>query len=245
MKMRWRRAVAASSTALLLLLVTRSMSRGPQQPLSWVGAGGDSAKNVVVEQQNDWPFPPDPIVNPLPACFWDINDHLSLKARLGSLAVGAVVSKDLCMVSDYNPVTKVINGVENPIYGERGHYGMSLVAPSDGIAVTVTYQPQGRTFTVLPDYNRAERQWEWGFCSQVVYNPDDPALAEISGSNGGIGVITTITLRLENTTGKLIKDVQPAVGVSSAAGLANPPVTPGCTPPITGKVFEYPFSWVP
>lgn len=230
---------------LLLLVASRGIGRGQQQPLSWDGAGGDSAKNVVVEQQNDWPFPQDPIVNPLPACYWDINDHLGLKARVGSLTAGAVVSKDVCMVSDYNPVVRIINGVENPVSGERGHYGMSMTAPSDGINVTVTYQPQDRTFMVLPTWNQLERQYEWAFCSQVVYVPDDAALAEIPGSNGGIGVVTTITLLLENTTGKTIKDVQPAVGVSSAAGLANPPVTPGCPSPVTGKTFEYPFSWVP
>jgi hypothetical protein len=240
---RWRTAAFLGGVALSVLVLSAIAEGGKEQPLSFANATTGGASNVVIEQQNDWPFPPDPIVNSLPGCTWDINDYLTLTTR-GYLAPGAIVTKNVCMVSDYNPVYKTVNGMTTWWGSSRGHYGAAISAPSPDLNVTVCYAPQARCFHPSPVWDANAREYDWALCSQVVYVPDDPELVDIAGSNGGRGVVTTITFTLENPTARQVKGVSAGVGVASGAGLQNPPVTPGCPWPLPEKTYDYPFSWV-
>lgn len=242
------RRVTATAVFLMVMLTSVAASGNPksgkQQPLTFTTVTATSSWGSFVEQLNDWPAPQDPIVNPLPACTWDINDHLSLVTTDGYIDPGVTVAKSVCMVADFDPVYKTVNGTANWWQSGRAHYGLSVTAPSPDLTVAACYEPQGRCFNRLPTYDPSTRMYGWSLCSQVVYAPDDEALAEVPGSNGGYGVVETITATISNTTDRRVKDIVAGVGVTSAAGLANPPRTPGCPDPLPPKTFDYPFSWV-
>lgn len=229
---------------LFVIYALPASARGQQQPLTFSTGTATGASNIVIEQLNNWPFSANPIVNPLSGCSWDVNDYLSLTTSEGYLDPGAGVAKSVCMVSGFTSILKTVNGVTGSYSAAGGHFGMSVQAPSPDLHVTACYSTPGRCFTPGPIWDSSAKQYVWIWCSQAVYVNDDPVLMEIPGSNGGIGVITTITLQVQNLTGRRVKNIRAGLGVASAAGLSNPPVTPGCSYPLAPKVYDYPFSWV-
>lgn len=229
---------------LLALLVAGPVSAGKPQPLDWVNPATDGQSTYVVEQQNDWPWPAPElrVVNPLSGCTWDVNDRLTLTDS-GYLNPAVPVSKAVCMVTDHNPTWRSVFGLEGWWSSERGRFGFQLDAPSASLQITACYTPQDRCFTPAPVWQPTTRTYRWTVCSQVVYTPDDPVLTEIPGSNGGLGVVSQILTTVVNTGARRVPDVRLSVGVQDGAGLAGPPIGPGCadTPP-TAHV-AYPFTW--
>lgn len=81
---------------------------------------------------------------------------------------------------------------------------VELGSPSASLLVQVCYSPQGRCFPLAPQ--AVDTGYRYSLCSHVVYEPDDPALVEIAGSNGGLGVVTTITASVQNQTSATVRD---------------------------------------
>ncbi len=211
--MRWGKAVAASPIALLLLVGVGAAKGGKDYPLDLAGGTGFSQRAAWIEQQDDAPQPADPIINPLAGCYWSMNDHFT-KRSFGYLDAGASVSRDTCVVSDFTPVYKTVNGVtawwSTVTYGL---FGTLVRADSPDLTVTVCYQPQG--FCTNPSPALVDRSYVWKFCGEARYRWDDPALTDIEGSNGGRGVITTVTLTIGNPTGRRVRGVEAYATLSS------------------------------
>lgn len=235
--------VVLAATAAFFM--AESVGAGKQDPLDWLNASANGQSTLYVEQQNDWPLPDDPalrVVNPLPGCAWDVNDRLELVDR-GYLDPGVTVTKQVCMIADHNPTFRTVHGLSGWWSSERGRFGFDVRSSSAGLSVSACYQPQGRCFTASPVWDQLSRTYGWRLCSQVVYLPDDPALAEIPGSNGGVGVVSTVTTTITNTNGRRIRDVRAAVGVQDGSGLTGPPIGPGCADVPPTDHVDYPFTW--
>jgi len=208
-------------------------------------------KQTPVEQQSDYPwnfFDNDCsanvrcVINPTP-CGWDVDDFWGV-GSFGYLAAKTSASVSFCEIADYNPVFLSLNGMEGTWSGVRARTGVEVIAPSPNLIVTITYQPQGKTFTLIPIEDG--RKWNYLWCANVVYEPNDPALQPIPGSgrgtNGqeGLGVREDITVTITNPTNKQIKGM--SVGV---ARTGTSDVGYGCT----GTVYfepehvDYPFRW--
>lgn len=201
---------------------------------------------AVVEQQSDFVgccTPVDPVINPLlvspPLCAWDVDDAWHQFGG-GDLAAGQTVSGTLCMVSDHNPTYQCINEVCGWGSGQRARHSAALGSPSAALIVQVCYSPQGRCFTLAPQ--AVDSGYRYTLCSHVVYEPDDPALVEIPDSNGGLGVVTTITTTVQNPTGAAVRGnvlLHEVVGIGRSSIASLPP----CAFNVYPTTYDYPFEW--
>lgn len=211
------------------------------QPLTWAISGSVQFDNPI-EQQTDWPFPADLaewVINPTDDCVWDVDDNYTYFGY-GSVVAGSNASISQCFVSDPTSIYKTNYG--HTAYWSQAHkyLAFSLSAPKPGLVVTVCYTPQGRCFTPKPYL--LNNRYTYESCTQVAYRDEnDPDVYEIPGSQGGIGVITDVTVTVSNPTRQTIKDLQSATGPSwTEAGAA----LQGCR----GKydlltITEYPYRY--
>lgn len=230
---------------VLGVLAPAAGAKGGPQPLGVSWQGGYQFSRWI-EQEDDWPQPPDglAIINPFgSACKWSVNDHEHFLST-GYLDAGATVSRERCVVSDYDPVLRTINGVT--AQWSNSVHGMSTArvwSKSADLVLSVCFEPQGRCFTAAPIFDAQQRQYRYDFCGQTHYFPGD--VVEIPNSNGGHGVLTTVTTTLANPTERRVRDVMMNVGFASdIALLQNWPDAQGC--PLSYPHYnqaEYPFRW--
>lgn len=194
-----------------------------------------------VEQQDDWPQGPDGVAILRPTVFpcdtWAVDDHADWRA-FGVVQPGASTSRTDCQVNDFNPVFATRFGTTGWWSNARyGFTGVLVHAASADLTVTVCYAPQGRCFTVGAVWDASFGAYAYTFCGRANYGPNDPALAEVPGSNGGRGVFTYVTVTVTNPTGRRVRNVRADGGISSdfffPAGCAGP----------ESEHSEYPFSW--
>lgn len=236
-------ALAAVAVASISLLSPERSGKaltpaagGGQQSLDLALAIGGYQSSAWIEQQDDWPMPATPIVNPDPTCTWSVNDHSDWSAD-GYLDPGATTTRSSCIVSDFNPVTATRNGTTATWnMAPYGFAGLSLLSPSSDLTVIVCYQPQARCFAPGSVYDVAVKQWRYTFCGRANYQPDDAALVAIAGSNGGRGVITTVTITLTNPTARRVRNLFARGGFSSDVTFPT-----ACNPVPTQTT--YPFTW--
>jgi hypothetical protein len=245
-----RRAFVCVPFMAMLLVITLAHAQpalagkgGKVDPFTW-GATVYRSTQAVVEQQSDFvgcctPIAPV-ITNPLlPQCAWDVDDAWHQFGG-GDLGAGQTVTGSLCMVSDHNPSYQCFDGVCGWGSGQRVRHSVSLGSPSAGLMVQVCYAPQGRCFTLAPQ--AVDAGYRYTLCSHVVYDPSDPALVEIPNSNGGLGVVTTITTSVQNRTSATVRDnglLHELVGVGRSAVASPPPCAFGVYP----TTYDYPFEW--
>lgn len=229
---------------LSLSLVTPVMAAGKGQTYLNLNVNtGFTQFSQWIEQQDDWPQPEiNAITNPNSHCTWSVNDHSDWLAT-GKLDAGQSTSRSRCIVSDFSPVFATRYGYtawwSNAVYGFAG---LKVLSPSPNILVSVCYQPQNRCFTLGSVYDPNERVWTYKFCGRAHYKNDDPALTEIVDSNGGRGVITTVTMTVTNPTGRTVRDLWAMGGFSSDIIYPTAcdrtefgfPIVPNS---------EYPFNW--
>ncbi|MGH9177259.1 MAG: hypothetical protein ACRD0N_01705, partial [Acidimicrobiales bacterium] len=172
-----------------------------------------------IEQWVEWPFPEQDrwVVNtaagvsPPGPCAWDVDDHWYLIA-MGTINAGASVVTDHCRVADPNPIWQVRNGTEAWWNYNRRYMGVRVQSPSPDLAVSVSYTPQGRTFTLQPVYDAATREYVYRGCVGLSYHPNDPAwpyerdpaVQPVPGSNGGWGVITHAAVSVTNASSRKV-----------------------------------------
>lgn len=232
--------------ALALILIVASPAQAAK-PAAGGGNGSltftlqpDVQTDRIVEQQTDWAFPADPaewVVNPYGVCLWDVDDHWQYWGS-GSLKPGESASVDLCVVSDPVSIYKTVSGVTTWYSQETKFIALSVTtAKTAGLDVSVCYRPQGRCFYPHPV---GSSPVTYESCTQVRYGRDDPALSEIPGSQGGIGVLTTVTVTVTNPTSRTVRDVVAAAGPSWLQ--AGSPL-PGCAGRVGAIVMDYPYRF--
>ena len=136
----------------------------------------------------------------------------------------------------------------NPIYscrlicanwsGVSNSFGARVVAPSDVLGVTICYSTPVRCFVLTPVYDPGQRAYVYANCSQAVYDPADPAIVDIPGSNGGRGVPTALTLTVANPASGTVRGITVMWGISGDVVMA-----PSCVSPTNFPNHAYPFSW--
>jgi len=214
-----------------------------QAALNLLVMSGGGEAHTRIEKQTWWldgitPDPSHTVVNPGGVGTWDINDNNDWVAG-GSLPAGAITIGSWQHVWDWNPIYRCFGGVCADRSGPSNEYGATVTAPSDGLSVTVCYQPQARCFPLVAVYDAGARLYRWHICTEAIYQPDDAAIVDIAGSNGGRGVPTTMTLTVTNPTSRVVKDIIANFGISSDVTFRA-----GCTvePPAH---FDYPYGWTP
>lgn len=185
--------------ALVLVLVTASpvfAARGLGKPDVFALSAWGADVNKVVKQQATYPgcnwndpepYPGDEfcIINPnhlANDCFWDIDDRGST-AGYGRFFAGTT-SSATCVYYD----------------GAIHLIGVGLLSTTPDLAVTVTYTP-GLSFQITPTPYTLDERWTWFYQGCIVgprYQPTDPLVTTIPGSNGGYGVPTTVSVSISN-----------------------------------------------
>lgn len=223
---------------IAFVLLSVSVMAGKPQPLDLNNWAGGSQFSTYVEKQSLWingALDPDhTVVNPTqnPRCLWDINENSRFQSR-GFLAASAVTSRTDCQIWDATG-------------GNSNWAGMQLQSTSPSLTISMCFVP-GRCFTATPLYRSDIRLYVYSICAQAIYDAADPLVVEIVGSNGGTGVITTITRSVRNLTGREVKDAQADWGIASDIF-----TTPGCPDypmrdsngPIWPIQADYPWLWV-
>jgi len=231
---------------------------GQQQPFSFQNtSGGSGQSDYPLEEYNPYPLPADRsiwIVNPIvPACDWDINDHVQTNTFTGFLDPSGSSSDDTCMVSYSYPTysTRYGAGAFGQAFGVHGLYGIAVVASSPGLTVTICYQPQNRCFTPQPlfvyQHKPLNSYYTWTFCGHAVYTGDplDATLVEIGGSGGGYGLISTITATVSNNSLAQVKGISARWGYTSDVTGVSGCVfdNNGLPVPQPPANNDYPFIW--
>lgn len=239
-----RRVLVAGLTVLVSLAITSPAvaikpPSGSGDPFAFVLQPDVQIDNLV-EQQTDYPFPADSAewtINPFDFCYWDVDDHWQYLGR-GYLPAGASVSLDQCFVSDPDSYTRTINGTTANWSTPRKYLGVYLTAPSPDLVITVCYQPQGRCLSPGPVGDGQTQTYQ--SCTQAHHESGDPALVEIPGSQGGVGVVTTITLTVTNPTSRKVQGILASTGPSHL----NTTALTGCQGlGWDDLVHDYPFRY--
>lgn len=234
-------------TAILLsLLVVSPVSANKAQPLDFTHSTGGGQSSQRIEKQTWWidSVTPDPnhiVVNPGGYGSWDINDHND-SSSTGYLNAGVTQSVTYQHIFDWNPMYSCRVGTCAYWSGVSNWYGTTIVAPSNGLNISVCFAPQNRCFNLVPVWVPDWRAYKYSFCGQAVYGLDDPAIIDIPGSNGGKGIPTNITLSVTNPTSRSVKDITVNWGITSDivfdSACSNP--SPNSDPNIQ---HSYPFDW--
>lgn len=234
------RSLSVVAVALVVVVSASAQSRKGNTSLNIDVPVKGGQSSTWIEQQDDWPRPDDGgIVNPLAGCVWSVNDHYTIR-KTGSLNAAASTSDTTCLVSDFNPVLATRFGfTDSWQMSDYGMFGVMVTAPTSGLSVAVCYQPQGRCFAPM-SVQAGTKSWRTTFCGRANYRPDDPVLQDIAGSNGGRGVVGSVTLTITNTTGRQVRDITVQWGVSSDVFWPS-----ACEGRINGPAdhTEYPFEW--
>jgi len=203
-------------------------------------------KNIQspVEQETDYPFPADQsewVINPFGdvPCGWDVDDYWQ-KMAMGSLRAGETLAIDECMIASPGSSWRTIYGQTAWWSTSPGWYGVQVRADTDALSVSVCYQPEGRCFTPGLVYDAPNRSWLYNLCLTAVLANDDPLLGEIPGSQGGIGLVQTLTVSVANQTGRTARNVASSIGAVGASQqslgwggcMKNAPIT-----------LDYPFRY--
>ena len=244
-----RRIVALLGAVALAAALSYPVSAA--QPLHFDTYGFTEKQNPV-EQQSDWPWLPGPndcsanlhcVVNPT-SCSWDVDDHWQRLALGGYLVSGASVIETTCLIVDANSQYLTMNGTTGWFSGFRNKYGVSIDAKSADLAVTVEWQPQGRTFTLAPVLDPGARLYRYRACISAAYDPRDPALGDIAGSNAssvegstdGRGVVSTITTTITNGGSRTARNISADISMTGTG------LTSGCVAGVEWQ-YGYPFRW--
>jgi hypothetical protein len=215
---------------------------------------GKGFHDTTVEQQNDWSggtivTPGGPVVG-LPGVAWSVNDSSSTTWRPGYLDPGSTASTDYPVVYDANPQYGAVNGTIG--WWSRGgtvsvRVGIQVQAPrmKGNVlippALIVRECLAGKCIDAHPVWDATAELFGWSICANAVYTSDDPALAPIEGSNGGIGVKTPVTLTVANLGART--KVTVSTGVADATGLAGGQWAPGCIAFPDQVQHDYPVNW--
>jgi hypothetical protein len=227
-----RSTVAAAATGFLvavLFAVTHFAGTSNRPQLGDQVTGSSQIQNPVEQQTPGFYGPCDNPQLPgwcqpdrslwvmnLTGCIWDHDDFYRISTT-GDLAAQTAYSLPECYIADWDHHCATING---QVVCSDGHVvAGGAVASVSNLLVTACVTP-GVCLPVTVTQT-ARREFTYRFCTSIYAARDDPALEAIPDSNGGVGVPTTLTLRVRNQSSKVVRDVR----VSESVGDDVVPVT--------------------
>ena len=130
------------------------------------------------------------VTNPT-MCAWDADDSRSTGFVGGVLPAGETVTASKCVIVD---------GMPHAVW-------FNVLARSSSLIVETRFDPQGYVFQATA-VSKA-RGYEYWTCSlgPEYDNSAVPSLPEITGSNGGRGEYSTVTVRITNPTNRAVHKV--------------------------------------
>jgi len=153
-----------------------------EQQTPWVDDGGPG--------QNWWPNDTSLWVNNPTDCAWDVDDHWQQFAD-GSLLPGVPATMAFCQVAESESIRNTIYGTTSSWSFPKRTLGVSVRSSSPSLEVRACYEPGGCIkFAAVKE----GRHYRYGGCILLRYANGDPALAEVPGANGALGVMTQGTL---------------------------------------------------
>lgn len=205
---------------------------------------GTSEQQSPVEQMSDWPWLPSItdcsanvrcVVNPT-NCSWDVDDHWQ-KWVSGVALPGSSASSTSCLLISQNPTFVSIHGSEGFYSWTRTRAYTELSAAATGLVVTIAFGD--RTFTATPV--ASGNRYRYDLCVGANYDPADPHLVPIAGSNAStvagstdaVAARTSVVITVANPTGKRIRDITGFIGMTG---------TDPSNCHLQGQV-EYPYAW--
>lgn len=249
-----KRMIRALFTSLMLtsILVFPALAQ-PRQSLSLTNVQSSEVQYDYAVEKQVWTHVDGTkyhlVVNPT-ACTWDINDHSEYSTR-GDVAAGSSTSTTLCHIASAEPLYACYSDYCTWWSGRDNWIGLRMYAKTADVKASLCFSP-GRCFDAIQTYDSKNHKWISNFCVTAVYqgNPYDPLMADIAGSNGGIGVQEDITFNVKGTQTKgIVQDVYVNWGVSSdifyplacqfGQGANGWPINPYQVP----QQSEYPFIW--
>ena len=246
-----KRILLAFSIGLIICSVSL-LSSGKPQPISFDRWTGGSQGHSIIDKQSWWldsshVDPTHTVTNPGPvtfgrSCTWDINEHSDFSTITGFIAAGTSTSREDCHVFDFDPVYSCFGDVCSSRSFNSNWVGLQVYASSSNLVSTMCFQPQGDCFTATPVYDSTLKLYNYAICAQALYIPDDLAVIDIDGSNGGRGVPTIITRTVTNPTANTVKTAVAKWGLASDVITA-----PGCPEyPWRQWPFQssYPWRWI-
>lgn len=161
-----------------------------------------------VEPWSGYPIPTDSslwVVNPT-GCLWDPDDSDHVVVS-GYVNAGETATLTDCIVANPDPIWMTSYGTTGWWHwAPHPNLTFDVRAPSPGLIVTICYQPQGVCFTLPP--RATVDGYEYAGCvTGPIYNADSTAVQPVAGSNGGYGVMTTVTFNVRNPTGKRLAKI--------------------------------------
>lgn len=181
----------------MLLAVLGFASPAVGNPFVW-GLSSNVQIDQPVEQQTPWiddggpgqPWWPNDTglwVNNPTACAWDVDDHWQIFAN-GTVESPAVYN--FCSIIE--PTS-----IQNTLWGQEGWWsfpqrtvGVSVQSKSDALTVQICFDG----CTTLTREASGRNNWNYHGCVIRSRPVGDPAIDDISGSNGGIGLRATGTI---------------------------------------------------
>jgi hypothetical protein len=161
---------------------TNPQSPVEQQTPGWFGVDCPPGPGACQPDQSLW------VVNPT-SCPWDIDDFLSDATTIGAyLDPGATASVGECLIAD------------------NAHHivGVRMSAGGPGLSVTLSYEPFAVAVPV-PVLTATSKQVVYGAC--VIGPLGMSGLPPVEGSNGGVGIPTTVRLTVTNNSGRRVKNI--------------------------------------
>lgn len=242
-----KRLLAIVGAVVLTAVLATPMQAAKSLPPFAFDTGGSGQFDLTIEQLSDYPYSSanEHYVRNPGLCDWDINDRWSVSGY-GTLA--GTTSIDHCLIADYSPVYRTLNG--QTAWWSSRHLSTGVeVRSSAPVSVALCFDQQARCFTPTPTYvpavsgkNHAAAYYLYQLCVQVVYDEPDSALTPIVGSGFGTagdgkGVLGSRSLTI-TSDGPVT--LQAAFAGVSGSGLGTD-VGPGCPADRTTQAEVYPF----
>ena len=170
-------------TALLLVMPA---SAGPPGVTELI-TSDLSITGPIVQQSPDPCTEATCIRNPTTTCLWNVDDRWTAGAVARKIGAGISASGSVCLIAD--------NHV--PFWGAR------VWAEKGDLRVTLHFEPQNVTFRLDP-VQWDTKVWVWKGCMFGPYYPGWNVLPEIPDSNGGRGMLGSVTFTVTNTSSRFI-----------------------------------------
>ncbi len=227
---------------VLVISATVMLSAGKPSPFTLQIFDGGGQGDTIIEKQSWWlatGIDPNHTVINSTMCSWDINDHTDFRSAEGSLVSGGTTNRSDCHVFDFNPIYSCRFGTCAWWSFPSNWAGIRVEASEPDVLVTMCFAPQGTCFSALSTYDKSLHAYIYNICVQAVYTPDDPALVDIDGSNGGRGLPTTIIRTVTNPSGRTIRTLKARWGLGSDVFEAS-----GCPAyPTSGWPLQSAYPW--
>lgn len=153
-----------------------------EQQTPWVDDGGPG--------QAWWPNDTSLWINNPTGCIWDQDDHMQWFAD-GSLIALTPVQLHFCQVVESTSIWNTLWGTSSYWSFSPRIVAISVRSSSATLDVRACYSPGScMAITAAPDGHN----YVYNGCVRAAYDVGDPAIVTIPGSNGGIGVVTQVTV---------------------------------------------------